>query len=116
MPYDFRSTPLDTDVDIAYAVTGTFRDDEGSLLGFSGWDWNMQGRRAYGAADPPLFELTVGGGLTVGSGTVAILIPDSTLAAIAAGRYVWELRGENGSGDGEITIKGPWTHHAGVVS
>jgi hypothetical protein len=38
------------------------------------------------------------------------------LGAIKGGQYVWELRGENPSGEGEITIKGPWHHHPGAVT
>ena len=116
MAYDFRETPLNTDSSITWSYTATFEDDAGSPLVFTGWDFEMEGRRAHGAANPPYFEISVGAGITLGSGTVTMTIADSVLAAIPPGKYVWELRGENGSGDGEITIKGPWYHHAGVVT
>lgn len=114
--YHFRSTPLETDEGVEWAYVATFEDDDGTPLDFTGWDFEMTGRRAYGAADPPYFHLTEGDGLVVADDEVEITISDTLTAAIPPGnKYVWELRGENAAGDSEITIKGPWHHHAGVI-
>jgi hypothetical protein len=113
--YHFRSTPLETDSRQKWHYTITFSDDNGAPIDITGWDFEMQGRRKYGASDPPYFAVSTGAGITNGTSAVTPFISDEILGAIRGGDYVWELRGENASGEGEITVKGPWHHHAGVV-
>lgn len=77
--------------------------------------WLAKGRRKWGAADPPLWSLTEGDGLTVtlvGADTqIDMLIDGTDLSNIEpSNHYVWELRG----GD-EISIKNKWDHAPGAI-
>lgn len=118
--YHFRDVPLDTDQGVEWRHSLSIEDDSGDPLDLTGYTWAMKGRRSFGAADPALFSISTGSGITDSTGSDGlidtILITDDTLAGISpAQNLVWELRGSNGSGDGEITIKGPWQHHPGAI-
>lgn len=93
--------------------------DFSSVYGdMTGYDVLAKGRRGFGAADPPFFSLTIGSGLTLDGSNrlVTMLIDDATLAGIPPSQqYVWELRIEDGSGNGILAVKTRWEHSPGVI-
>jgi hypothetical protein len=75
-----------------YGSVVTYEDDNGNLVNLTGYTARMQVRTYAGAAVPAL-SLATSSGITMGgvAGTVTISIPATTLSAVRAGSYVYDL-------------------------
>lgn len=88
----------------------------GVLVDLTGATAKLQVRTAPGGA-VLLTAATGGQGITLGgtAGTIAVVIAQATLAALAPGVYAWDLVVTDSLGERRRLVAGTWTHEQGVT-
>lgn len=70
-----------------YSTTIEIRDDNGASVDITGFSANAMIRKAFSSSNTVAFQTTVDGV----NGTITLSLPASNSAAMAAGRYVYDV-------------------------
>jgi hypothetical protein len=95
-----------------WIIPATWNDSTGQPIDLTGWHAAMQARTGFDASDTILdLDDGVQGGIVLGDGlgTITITVDHADTAAIAPGRYVYDLELTAGGGDVTRLLQGTLT-------